>query len=178
MARSIGEPDDRIERRIEAPCLDLSHDGLISLSRELKNIGVAGLINAAINNDRQVDWLSICQAVVGFLFERLRQSIQSKRDTAGTFSANSERINSGSGVLGGWPQCDVFEVPAIDFRIASSAHPATQGKDAGDEWQLANRDAIHEILAPAEEAVVDGERIFSIARDLVENGGIGFETVI
>src|SRR5208283_4753099 len=75
-------------------------------------------------------------------------------------------------------QANIGQVPAGDADGRAATRPAAQGKDAGDEGQFAEGDAVDEILAAAIDGVVDLEGVVAIGGDLVIEDRVLVEAVV
>ncbi len=70
------------------------------------------------------------------------------------------------------------QVPARQLDGGLSPGGAAQRKDAGDERNLADGDAIHEIRTAAVDGVLDLDHVLPVLRDLEEEDRIGMEVVV
>ena len=77
--RRVGQLEDRIQGRIEPAGVDLGHHLLPSLALETEHVAVTGLIDAAVDDDRQREPLGLLGRVVGLLFEALWQRVPRER---------------------------------------------------------------------------------------------------
>ncbi len=76
ITRCVGQPQERVQRRVQSTTIDLNYYFIASSTLELEYVDITGLGDAAVDDLRQVDLLRAFYGVVGFAFFALRQSIQ------------------------------------------------------------------------------------------------------
>jgi len=72
LTSDVGQLQERVERRTQAPRPNLGHDHLSRLALKAEHIQVARFVDPAIDDDRQRDLLRRRDRVVRFLLEDLR----------------------------------------------------------------------------------------------------------
>ncbi len=64
------------------------------------------------------------------------------------------------------------QVPAVERELGLAAGARAEREDTRHEWQLTDRDPVHEVLAPAVEGILDLEHVVPVVRDLVGENGV------
>ena len=83
VTRCIGQPQERVQRRIQPATIDFGHYFISGATLELEYIEITWPVNATVDDLRQVDLLRVLCGVVGFGFIALGQSIHSIRNGIG-----------------------------------------------------------------------------------------------
>jgi len=66
ITRCIGQPQERVQRRVQPATIDFGHHFIAGATLKLEYVDIAGLVDAAVDDIRQVDSLRVLSGVVGF----------------------------------------------------------------------------------------------------------------
>ena len=180
-AVGIGQPQDRIQRRAELAGGDLGDDLLAGAAFDAENVDVARPVDAAVDDHRQRDRLGMGRDRRSVPAPGIRAANRERRGRnwrstccCGRRSAECPTPRPAASTV----SAGAVQVAADQLDRGLLAGRAAQRENGGDVGQLAERDAVDEILAAAVERVADFQRVLPGLGNLAVEGRIGAEAVV
>ena len=176
----IGQLEHRVEGRIQTPRRDFGDDGFARQTVELEHVPVAGLADATVDDDWQLNLAGLSAIVVRLLFDAFGQVIDGEGYLIGDQSGSGSRHGVQSGRAAGrrQQQLGLVDIPALHFDRQRLACSSAQRKDRGDKRLFGDRHPVNKIFASAEDGVGNRQHVLAVLRDLVVEHRIRLETVI
>ena len=163
IAASVGQPQYRIQRRIEPSRVDLGHHRLAGAAFEAKNIPLARPIDAPVHHHGQLDPFGVLR--------HFRQRLHLERLACHLVNPRSLAARVESHVLPG-------QIPTAQFHRGARSRPPAERENIRHERQLADGDAIDKVFPSAIQRIAYLDGVFAIGGRYIVDRGVGMEAEI